>query len=88
MPALLLLLRFGRMPFPIPVLWFPIWLLLLPLALLAQVAGSAASVFYRGKNSVLAMLSGSLALWSILPGLHGLEVSVSSREDKLMFRFL
>ncbi len=88
MPALLLLMRFGRMPFPIPVLWFPIWLLLLPVALLAQVAGYAGSVFHRGKSSTLAMLSGSMALWSILPGLHGLEVNVSSREDRIMFRFL
>lgn len=88
MPALLLLLRFGKMPFPIPVLWFPVWLLLLPVAVLAQAAGSAAQLFCRGRKSALAALSGSMALWSILPGLHGLEVNISSREDRLMFRFI
>ncbi|MFO7627816.1 MAG: hypothetical protein R6V62_11205 [Candidatus Fermentibacteraceae bacterium] len=88
MPALLLLLRFGKMPFPIPVLWFPVWLLLLPVALLAQTAGSVASLFCRDRSSTLARLSGSMALWSILPGLHGLEVNVSSSEESLMFRFI
>lgn len=88
MPALLLLLRFGKMPFPIPVLWFPVWLLLLPFALLAQAAGSTAQLFCRSRSTVMAGLSGSMALWSILPGLHGLEVNVSSREDRMMFRFI
>lgn len=88
MPALILLMRFGKMPFPIPVLWFPVWLLLLPFALLAQAAGSTAQLFCRGGNTVLAGLNESMALWSVLPGLHGLEVSVSSREERLMFRFI
>jgi hypothetical protein len=87
MPALFLLFRIGRMPCPIPVPWFPVWLVLLPFAALGQAAGAAAALFRPGRGTWPAMLSESMAVWSILPGLHGTEITVSSEAENLSFRF-
>lgn len=86
MPALLLLFRVGGMPFPIPVLWFPVWLLLLPLAVLARIVGAVAALF-TGKTWAV-FLTESLSAWSLLPGLHGLQVSVSSGGRGFHFKFI
>lgn len=88
MPAVLLLIRIGKMPFPIPFLWFPIWLILFPVALLGQITGSVASLFKRRRCGTLAGLAVSMTLWSFVTCLHGLEVVVSSREDNLSLRFI
>lgn len=88
MPALLLVLRIGRMPFPVPFPWFLVWVPLLPFALLGQAAGSVASVFNGKRSTALAALAGSMRIWGLVTCLHGLEVMVRSSEDNLVFRFI
>lgn len=87
MPALFLLFRIGRMRCPIPLPWFPVWLLLLPFAVLGQAVGAAAVLFRARRGTWPVFLSESLAVWSILPGLHGTEITVSSEAENLSFRF-
>ncbi len=87
MPALFLLFRVGGMRCPIPVPWFPVWLVLLPFAVLGQAVGAVAALFRAGRGTWAAFMSQSLAIWSILPGLHGTEITVSSGEENLSFRF-
>ena len=86
MPALLLLLRIGRMPFSLPILWFPVWLVLLPPAILGQLVGSVAPLFTKKPWAVFQ--SGSIAAWSLLPGLSGLQIVVTSLREKLQLKFI
>ncbi len=88
MPALLLVLRFGRMPFPLPLPWFPVWLVLLPLAILGQFVGSVSAVLARKRSDTLVLLSASMAAWSLITRLHGLEITVRSEKENLQFMFI
>lgn len=87
MPAMFLLMRFGRMPFSIPLPWFLLWVLLLPFAVVAQLAGWVALAL--GIRAATArVLQVSMSAWSLLPGLHGLHISVRSKSENLQFRFV
>jgi hypothetical protein len=87
MPAMFLMMRFGRMPFSVPLPWFLLWVLLLPFALLAQLAGWM-TLALGIKVHAARVLQVSMAAWSILPGLHGLGISVRSKSENLQFRFV
>lgn len=87
MPAMFLLMRFGRMPFPVPLPWFVLWVVLLPFAILAQLAGWV-TLALGIRARVARALQVSMAAWSLLPGLHGLGISVRSKSENLQFRFV
>jgi len=69
MPALFLILRFGRWGIPLP--WFLVWLVLLPFAVLAWLFGLAATLFSdRWQYRALVQAPRLLQLLVFLSGTH------------------
>ncbi len=78
MPAFFLLIRIKK--FVIPILWFPIWLLLLPFVLLAYLISP---FFYR--TNYRHILQNSYIGWLLLVKLHGLKVDINSKNDDRIY---
>ncbi len=73
MPAFFLVVKVLGVPIPLP--WFLLWLLLLPLVPLAILI----SPFFGGSHHGNLLRNAHLAWW-ILVSLHGLKVDVNSRD--------
>lgn len=78
MPAFFLLVRIKKII--IPILWFPIWLLLLPFVLLAFLV----SPFFYGTSYRHILQNGYIG-WLLLVNLHGLKVDINSKNDDRIF---
>ncbi len=85
MPAWILLLRIGRVPLPLP--WFPVWLLLAPLLLLASLLGLLAKLLGLGGDA-----AGTMAeAWRVIPlvtCLHGLRIGIDGGEQRIGLVFV
>ena len=78
MPAFFLLIRIGRFPVPLP--WFILWLLLLPLVPLAILV----SPFFRSEDYGRVMQNAHRAWW-VLVALHGLKVEVNGSSGEQVY---
>ncbi len=76
MPALLFVMRIGRVFVPLP--WFPLWLVALPLSLAAWFVGEGARVFTRARWTDWARMA-PRAAW-LITALHGLKVDISGSD--------
>lgn len=74
MPAFLLILRMGWMVIPLP--WFLVWLILLPLGILAWLVGLIASLF--SSKWEFRALTQALRVLYLLMSLSGTRCDVSS----------
>jgi hypothetical protein len=83
-PALLLLVGVGRFTVPLP--YFPVWMLLFPLAVLAGAAGYAGRALGIGGAS--RPLSQAPRMWLMACCLHGLSVNVRSDDGGIRFSFV
>ena len=83
-PAFFLLARFGKVTLPLP--WFPVWLILLPLALLAWPVGFLGSAI--GGGHVFRLLGQAPRMWLMSCCLGGLRVRVRNDEQRICFSFV
>jgi len=83
-PALLLLVGVGRITIPLP--YFPVWILLLPVAVLAGGVGLLGRAV--GFEGVSRTLSQAPRMWLLACCLHGLSVNVRSEEHGIRFSFV
>lgn len=72
MPAFLLLAKVGRVPLPIP--WFPIWMILLPVSCLVWLSAEVAGVFVQSRALRLMRDAPRMAL--ALSVVHGMRVQI------------
>ena len=84
MPAILLLLRIGRVTVPLP--WFLLWLILLPFVPLAWLLGMIGSIF-SDRDLFRFMMAAPWVYW-MLVSLHGTEVHVNSSTENVLIRFI
>ena len=86
MPAWIVVLWIGKIPLPLP--WFLLWIILLPLILLAMIAGTLARLVDSCSRWGEAMQE-SWRILLLLICLHGLKVDVRSADDmKIGLRFI
>lgn len=86
MPALILILRIGGVPLPLP--WFLLWIILLPFVLLAMIAGTMARLV-DSCSRWARMMQESWRLFAMVICLHGLQVDVRTGDDmKIGLRFI
>jgi hypothetical protein len=78
MPAFFLLFKIRRFTIPLP--WFAIWLILLPVVPAAMIA----SPFFCRKDYGNIMRHAHLAWW-VIAGLHGLKVDINNRKGNRVF---
>jgi len=83
-PAFLLLARFGKVTLPLP--WFAVWLVLLPLAAAAWPVGVLGSALGWGRP--FRLLAQSPRLWLLSCCLGGLRVRVRSDDRRVCFSFV
>ncbi|OPX28153.1 MAG: hypothetical protein B1H09_08335 [Gemmatimonadaceae bacterium 4484_173] len=82
MPAFFLVFRIGRFTIPLP--WFAVWLMLLPVVPAAIIA----SPFFHNKSYGNILQNAHLAWW-IIVGLHGLTVNIDSKNgDRIFLSFV
>ncbi len=74
MPAMLFLVRIGRVPLVLP--WFPVWMVLLPLSCIAWLLILPVPGFCRGRTMRLLHEAPRLSL--ALTRLHGTRIGVDS----------
>jgi hypothetical protein len=79
MPAILMVLRVGRWIIPLP--WFLLWVILLPFAILAWLAGLAASLF-SDRWEFRALVQAPRALYMIM-SLSGMRCDVTSEGRRM-----
>ena len=84
MPAILLLLRIGRVVVPLP--WFILWLVLLPFVPLAWLVGLVGSLF--SDRDVFRFLMTAPWFYWMLMSLHGTEVRIESKNENILVRFI
>jgi hypothetical protein len=84
MPAILLLLRIGRVTVPLP--WFLIWLVLLPFVPLAWLVGMIGSIF--SDVDLFRFLTAAPLVYWLLVSLHGTELRVSGSRDNVLVKFI
>jgi hypothetical protein len=78
MPAFFLVFRIGRFIIPLP--WFAVWLLLLPVIPVAIII----SPFFRHRNYENIMRNAHLVWWAAV-GIHGLRVDIKSKKGDSIF---
>lgn len=83
-PAFFVTVRAGKALIPLP--YFALWLIALPLALLAWPVGMAGSLV--GGGFVFRALSQAPRLWLILCCLHGFRMDVRSDENRIYLSFV
>ncbi|OPL18909.1 MAG: hypothetical protein AVO35_02975 [Candidatus Aegiribacteria sp. MLS_C] len=84
-PAMILLLRIGRVPVPLP--WFIIWLLALPFAILGFLAGNIGLLFSPGSYAMLA----ASQMWRVvllMMSVHGMKVHVDTADEQVLLQFI
>ncbi len=74
MPAFFLIVKVGKVPIPLP--WFLLWLLLIPLVPLAILISP-----FLPRSDQRKLLRNAHLAWWIIVSLHGLKVDVNSRDD-------
>jgi len=84
MPALLLIMRIGRIIVPLP--WFVLWLILLPFVPLAWCVGFIGSIF--SDRDVFRFLIAAPWVFWMLMCLHGTEVRVNSKKECILIKFI
>ncbi len=85
MPAWILLLRIRNFMIPIP--WFIIWILPLPLILITSIVGYLARL--SGLNNyIFSLLSESWRILMLIMCLHGIEVRVDTDEENILLKFI
>ncbi len=84
MPAVLLLLRIGRVVVPLP--WFILWLILLPFVPLAWLVGLIGSLF--SDRDVFRFLMVAPWVYWMLISLHGTEVRIESGKENILIKFI
>ena len=84
MPAILLLLRIGRVTVPLP--WFILWLILLPFVPLAWFVGMVGSIF-SDRDIFRFLMTAPWVYWMLI-SLHGTEVRVQSGNDNILVKFI
>ncbi len=84
MPAVLLLLRIGRVVVPLP--WFILWLVLLPFVPLAWLVGLVGSLF-SDRYVFRFMMAAPWVYWMLI-SLHGTEVRVESENENILVKFI
>jgi hypothetical protein len=84
MPALLLVLRIGRIVLPLP--WFILWLILLPFVPLAWLTGLIGSLF--SDRDVFRFLMAAPWVYWMLIALHGTEVRIESQRENILVKFI
>lgn len=85
MPAMILLLKIGRVPIPLP--WFIIWLLALPFAILGFIVGNIGLLIFPGSFAMLA----ASQLWRVvlmIMSVHGMKVHVDTDEEEVLIQFI
>jgi hypothetical protein len=84
MPAILLLLRIGRVTVPLP--WFLIWLVLLPFVPLAWLVGMIGSIF--SDADLFRFFTAAPFVYWMLVSLHGTEVRVDGSGENVLVKFI
>lgn len=85
MPAMILVLRIGKVTVPLP--WFLVWLLAAPLALLAWMAGSVGLLFLpRSYSMRVACQAWRVVLLAMR--LHGIRVHVDTEDQEVLVQFI
>ncbi len=85
MPAMIMILKIGKVTVPLP--WFLLWLLALPLAVLGWLVGNIGLVFFPESYSMRAA-SLSPRVVMLLLSLHGLELKVDSSSENVLIQFI
>lgn len=84
MPAFLLILRRGHLVIPLP--YFLLWVLLLPLLPVLMLVGVVGSVF--SERVEFRIMTRMDLLFRLFSCLHGLRVKVGEGRDRLDMRFV
>ena len=84
MPAVLLILRIGRVVVPLP--WFLFWVILLPFVPLAWLIGLMGSLF--SERDLFRFLVIAPWAYCVLLCLHGTELRIESRNANVLVRFI
>ncbi|MCK5065593.1 MAG: hypothetical protein KAQ97_09935 [Candidatus Fermentibacteraceae bacterium] len=85
MPAWILLLKIRNFMIPIP--WFIVWILPLPIILITSIFGYLARLSGL-KNYIFRLLSESWRVLMLIICLHGIEVRVDTEEESILIKFI
>jgi hypothetical protein len=83
-PAFFVLAGFGRVTLPLP--WFPVWLVLLPPALLAWPVGTLGTAL--GGGPVFGLLGQAPRMWLMSCCLHGLRIRLRDDKSRISLSFV
>ena len=85
MPAWILLIRIKKLIIPIP--WFIIWILPLPVILVTSIIGYLVRLSGL-KNYIFRLLSESWRVLMLIICMHGIEVRVDTNEENILIKFI
>lgn len=85
MPAWILLIRIRKFIIPIP--WFIIWILPLPVILVTSIFGYLVRLSGL-KNYIFRLLSESWRVLMLIICMHGIEVRVDTNEENILIKFI